>query len=302
MPEFDFIRYLNAKRSVDDRALNKDVLQTFSSTIQQLPQPIDILEIGAGMGTMCTRLIDWKVIQNARYTLLDNDAALLKKALEHLQTWSRLGGHQFHHENEITYIKNDDLSVYIEFAHADLQTHELPEGRPADVLIANAVLDLLDLKTALPRLFATLKPGGYFYFTINYDGETIFEPVMDAAWEEQVMTLYNRSMDQRIINGQPSGDSRTGRRLFREIPAAKGTILTAGSSDWAVFAQDEGYPEDEARFLEHILHFFERTLSAHPDLDQAQFAAWLAERRMQIKKGELVYIAHQFDFFGRVSD
>ena len=74
----------------------------------------------------------------------------------------------------------------------------------------------------------------------------------------------------------------------------------AGSSDWVVFAGPDGYPADEAYFLRFSLHFFEETLTNHPDLDAAAFADWLAQRHAQIDAAELVYIAHQLDFFGKV--
>ncbi|RME62615.1 MAG: class I SAM-dependent methyltransferase, partial [Caldilineae bacterium] len=32
--------------------------------------------------------------------------------------------------------------------------------------------------------------------------------------------------------------------------------------------------------------------------DQAAFRRWLETRQAQIEQGELVYFAHQFDFFG----
>ena len=60
------------------------------------------------------------------------------------------------------------------------------------------------------------------------------------------------------------------------------------------------YPAREAYFLYFILHFFETTLAGVPGLDPARLASWLAQRRAQVQRGELVYIAHQIDFCGRV--
>jgi hypothetical protein len=48
------------------------------------------------------------------------------------------------------------------------------------------------------------------------------------------------------------------------------------------------------------LHFFETSLTGQPELDQARFAGWLAQRRRKVEKAELVYIAHQMDFLVRV--
>ena len=59
-----------------------------------------------------------------------------------------------------------ELGGYLEAAH----------GALADVLIANAVLDLVDVPAVLPGLLRLLVPGGVYWFTINYDGESIFEP------------------------------------------------------------------------------------------------------------------------------
>ena len=88
--------------------------------------------------------------------------------------------------------------------------------------------------------------------------------------------------------------------MFAHLRLAKAQILAAGASDWVVHAIDGKYQYDEAYFLQFILHFFEESLSAHPGLDKAAFADWLSQRREQIQRGELVYIAHQMDFLARV--
>jgi len=168
------------------------------------------------------------------------------------------------------------------------------------MLIAHAFLDLIDVPAALPHLLALLRPGGLFYFTLNFDGVTIFEPALDPALDAQIERLYHETMDRRIVNGLPSGDSRTGRHLFAHLRGAGAQILAAGSSDWVVFPGPAGYPADEASFLHAILQTVERALHGHPELDAAQFAAWVAARREQVERAELTYIAHQIDVLGSV--
>jgi hypothetical protein len=56
------------------------------------------------------------------------------------------------------------------------------------------------------------------------------------------------------------------------------------------------YPADEEYFLHFILNFFESALNDQVELDSTAFKHWLAARRVQIERGELVYIAHQMDF------
>ena len=55
----DNARYLTAKTTVDDRALNRHVLAELRRLIPAAPR---VLEVGAGLGTMVARLIDWGAI------------------------------------------------------------------------------------------------------------------------------------------------------------------------------------------------------------------------------------------------
>jgi hypothetical protein len=152
----------------------------------------------------------------------------------------------------------------------------------------------------LPAIFSLLRPGGLFYFTIVFDGATILQPEIDPAFETYLEQLYHQTMDRRIINGQPSGDSRTGRHLFQHLPAAGAEILQVGSSDWVVFPGPAGYPADEAYFLHFIIHTIHTALKGHPGLDPAHLTGWITQRQAQIDAAELIYIAHQLDFAGRV--
>ena len=133
--------------------------------------------------------------------------------------------------------------------------------------------------------------------TINFDGVTSLEPVIDATLDEQIERLYHQSMDTRPTGG----DSQSGRHLFKHLRNAGAEILAAGASDWVVHALNGKYMDDEEYFLHFILHFFEESLTGKPGLDAAAFSDWLAKRHIQIERGELVYIAHQMDFLAGVS-
>ncbi len=286
-PTFSFPHYLASKKSVDDRALNRLVWERLDKELSSRDgtQPLEVLEIGAGIGAMCERVMEWGLLAHGNYTALDSEAENVAAARSRLAGW--LGN-------------NTGLSLVIEQADVfDFAARPREQAR-YDLLVAHAVLDLFDIPRALPRLLSVLKPGGLCYFTINFDGATIFEPTIDPALDAQIETLYHRSMDERITDGRSSGDSRSGRHLFHLLPAAGVEILAAGSSDWVVYGVDGRYPQGEAYFLQCILHFFESTLTGHPELDGPAFVAWLAARRRQITAGTLVYIAHQMDFVGRL--
>jgi SAM-dependent methyltransferase len=289
----DYARYLAAKTTVDDRALNRHVLTELRRLMPATPQ---VLEVGAGLGTMVARLMDWGAVGAGEYILLDADRQLLDGSRRWLRDWAAARG--LRSELLPDGLQVGDLRVRL--VHAELGRYlEAAHGALADVLIANAVLDLVDVPTVLPGLLRLLVPGGVYWFTINYDGETIFEP--GHPLDDQVMQAYHRDMDERIRYGRPAGHSRTGRRLFHYLRAAGTPALAAGSSDWVVSAGPDGhYPDDEAYFLRSILNTIQNALRSRQDrVEPADLADWLAVRGRQLDAGELVYIAHQLDFVGR---
>src|SRR5580693_3819425 len=186
-----YARYLAAKTTVDDRALNQHVLAELRR----------LMPAGGRRLLEDSRrwLRDWAAARDLRSDLLPDGLRVgdLRVRLEHAE----LGG-------------------YLEAEH----------GALADVLIANAVLDLVDVPAVLPGLLRLLVPGGVYWFTINYDGESIFAP--GHLHDVQLLQADHRDMDERVRYGRPAGDSRTGRRLFQYLRAAGAPALAAGSSDW----------------------------------------------------------------------
>jgi hypothetical protein len=144
-----------------------------------------------------------------------------------------------------------------------------------------------------------LKKPGLLYATINFDGLTLLEPAIDPEFDEQIQALYHRTMDERQVDGHPSGDSRTGRRLLGRLPRLGAHILAAGASDWVVFSGPHGYLCDEAHFLHFIVGTIDGALRGHAELDPARFTRWIEERRAQIERNELIYIAHQIDILAK---
>lgn len=299
---FTFPCYLAAKKTVDDRALNRSVWQALKDALAGPPEhaSLQVLEIGAGIGTMIERVLDWDLLRRADYTAIDASEENVAAALQRLPEWAKANGWSVQAQADGSLrLENGARQVTVRLETSDV--FEWITRQPAeqfDLLIAHAVLDLFDLQTALPRILGTLRPGGFFYFTLNFDGVTIFAPPLDPDFDEQVIAAYHQTMDERQVEGHPSGDSRTGRRLFHLLPAAGGEILNAGSSDWVVHARQGAYPADEAYFLHFILYFFEDSLAGRSELDPQRMAAWLAGRHAQVERGTLAYIAHQIDFFG----
>jgi SAM-dependent methyltransferase len=280
-----FARYLLAKRSVDDRALNQRVMDRLRAELEadSSDRPCELLDVGGGIGTMLDRLIDNGVIARGNYTLVDLDPALIAVAEEHLAGRTSAGF---------------DISCVTDDAVAFVTRHR--DIRNWDLVIAHAFLDLTDIEETVAQLASVVRPGGLLYLTINYDGLTSFLPELDPALDAQIARLYNADMHRPLADGTIPVGSRSGRTLLTALPNVGADVLEAGASDWIVFARDGAYPDQEADFLRHILGFVEDALTNHPELDPGSFQGWLAERHDQVDRGELIYIAHQLDVLARV--
>ena len=302
--DFSFTRYLAAKKSVDDRSLNRHVWDCLLGSLppSSRESPLKILEVGSGIGTMIERFIEWDLVGYAGYTAVDSSADNVELAIRRLESWALGRGMQVFRSAMDLALQDSNHSFQISFVRADLHKYlsSVADSQHWDLLVAHAFLDLMDVPTVLPGLFRILKPAGLFLMTINFDGVTILEPTIDPALDEQVLDLYHRTMDDRRIMGRPSGDSRTGRHLFHHLKSAGAEVLSSGASDWVVFAGSQGYPGDEAYFLHYLIHTIEQALAGHPELDRDRFEDWIRERDAQINRGELVLIAHQIDFCGKV--
>jgi SAM-dependent methyltransferase len=270
-----FIRYLAAKKTIDDRALNAHVWAEFARLTAGVNAP-RVLELGGGIGTMAERIALRGVLPGARYTLIDEQAAVIDAAR----------------------VRTSGLAFDIDCVAADARAFLRANVGAYDVVIAHAFLDLFRLADIVPLALGALRTGGVFYFSVNFDGATLFQPEIDAGYDDEIERLYHLSMDERITDGARSGDSRSGRHLFGHLRANGAAIVAAGASDWVVFAGSDGYADDDAYFLRCILGFFESSVGARPEIDAPRFYTWLARRHAQIDRAELAYIAHQLDFAG----
>lgn len=303
---YSFIRYLAAKKTVDDRSLNRHVRERLDGALRAREAfPLRVLELGCGIGTMLERLLDYGWLRRAVYRGLDLQEENIREAASRLERYAAASGaaiskspgallyHSYHSPAQ---------QVAVEMETIDLDDFLARErgGATWDLLLAHAFLDLVDLPPTLPRLFSLLPPGGLFYFTLNFDGATIFQPTIDPELDSHIEALYHRTMDERRGQGEPAGASLTGRHLFGQLKAAGAHLLAAGSSDWVVFPGDSGYPGDEAYFLHFIVETVRQALEGHSRLAPGRFEAWVQERHAQIERGELIYLAHQLDFFGQI--
>ena len=290
--DYSFPRYLLAKQTVDDRALNKDVINALRHHLPS--KPVSIIEVGAGIGTMLKRLVEWNLFCSGEYVLVDSMQENITYAWDWIPSWAAeaglsvetIGMNQLH-------LCDCTRDIQIRFQCADVFDFVKANQAPADILIAHAFLDLLPMPESLKSLFTLTK--GLAWLTINFDGVSSLLPSITPALDEKIERLYHASMDMRPTGG----DSRMGRKMFEYLHFENTEILAAGPSDWVVYPQNGNYPADEKYFLQFILHFFESSLKDCEELETNKFKQWLTRRQEQIDCGDLVYIAHQIDFLVR---
>lgn len=297
---YSYPRYLQSKKSVDDRALNQNVWSKFLEALSG-QKTLRILEVGGGIGATVRRIVrvlEERSPETIRYTFVDLTPENVREAISSLRTWARERGYDVAESTEQTWTRRD-LEVQINFVTADLfDVVTDHDGPPFDVVVGQAVLDLLPIPKAVRGLRSVLCEDGLLYLPLHFDGVTAFEPSIEPSLDADIERLYHESMSDAGQEGGREG-AISGRRLLAHLQSRGDQIVAAGGSDWVVVPRDGAYPEDEEYFLHHILHFIEDELSGHPGLDAAAFDKWMDKRRQQVEHGELIYIAHQLDVFAR---
>ncbi|MDG5759459.1 class I SAM-dependent methyltransferase [Natronococcus sp. A-GB1] len=302
--------YLEVKRTVDDRALNRRVLERFVAELDARSSPVRIVEIGAGIGTMIARLAAWDCLpEEVAYRAVDRDDESIRRARERVPEWLEGAGYAVERpedeRGETTLLARSDttrIEVTLEVADG----FEIEDR--ADAVIASAVLDIVDLERAMPAIEGLLEPDGLLYAPITFDGGTTFAP-RDPV-DDRIERRYHHHMDAV----RSAGGSRVGRELLWRLPDAGWSVLEAGGSDWVVRPRAEGsgaktgYPDGERTFLEGLLETIDGALaelagneldSELVDLVPGERRRWLERRRNELEREELVFVAHNLDVLAR---
>ncbi|KTG10104.1 hypothetical protein AUR64_10940 [Haloprofundus marisrubri] len=312
---YSFQRYLAAKERVDDRALHRPTLDAMTADLADLARSADtgderdsfgevrILDIGGGLGSMLRRLLDWNRLPDCvSYTLVDRDEASLERGRTRCVEWANESGYAVDESGEEAESTGDETNVdlvfstkteriAVSFVAADAFDFLAEAEETWDLVVAAAFLDIVDLDAALPAIFSALADGGRWYFPVTFDGETGFSPTTESDLETRILDAYHASMD---ASDRPGG-SHSGRELLSAVGEFGGEVLAAGGSDWVVTPP---YAGDEAYFLHHLLSFFEDSVGENREIDG--FSAWVEERHTAVERGELSFVAHHLDVYGRV--
>lgn len=280
-------RYLAAKRSVDERALSRRVRDELLDAIPAAPR---IVEVGCGTGVTVPRLLSWGVT-DFDYRGIDADAGVVAFARDVLPKELRRRGFDATSTPFGGHVGGASFRFEVGDALEELSSVS------ADLVVAQAFLDLVPLEPTVEAVETALSPGGLAYFPITFDGGTVFQP--DHPADDDVERAYHAAIDD-----DAGRDSRAGRHLIDLLRERDGSLVAVAPSDWVVRPRDGTYPADERFFLDRILGFVEEAVepgsaAADAAISGDAFGDWLAARRRQLADGDLVYVAHQYDLLYR---
>ena len=261
------VSYLEAKRRLDDRALNRTVLAAF---VDALPEDPTILEVGSGTATMPERLLEWGVIESGRWIAVDSHADAIEAGR------SRLAG-----RSDVS-VDGDSVTlggVKIEFAVADAFEYAAGLDSRVDAVVGSAFFDIVDADRAVSALGSVTD---LVYAPITYDGETAFEPGDDD--DDDVLSWYHEHMRTHRPGG-PDGGHRLGEALS--------TVIAAGPSPWKITPP---YRDGETVVTGHVLETIERSVGEVG----GDATAWATRRRQQLEAERLCYRAANVDLVGTI--
>ncbi|AZQ14421.1 class I SAM-dependent methyltransferase [Halorubrum sp. PV6] len=218
--EVDHATYLDAKRALDDRSLNRDVLDAFGAA---LPAEPTVLEVGAGTATMVERLVEWGVVDGGRWVAVDAHDAALAAGRDRLG--DRVG------DVAMTYRVADAFEFAAEAAEA---------GERFDAVVGCAFFDVVDAAPAVDALSAVAPVA---YAPITYDGETTLAPADPA--DDAVLAAYHRHMRDRRPGGPDGAEA---------LADAAAETVASGPSAWRI---EPPYSPGDRTVLAHLLDTIE---------------------------------------------
>ncbi|MFD1587351.1 hypothetical protein ACFR9U_10170 [Halorientalis brevis] len=284
--------YLTAKRSVDDRALNRRVLDRVTTFLDERDAP-DVLEVGAGTGAMVARALAWDLLPDGTaYTAIEIDPDSVALARETVRAAARAADYRISEQaaEEVRLVR-DDREITVTVREADAFAFVERAERTWDLLIGAAFADLVGA-SAVERLLGAV-PDGACYFPITFDGMTRFHPAADPAFDALIERRYHATMNDGALGSQ------AGRRLVSELKGAGWDVPAVGGADWTIHPTGGTYPEGEGYVLHYLLETIASAVDDQPDVDGERLEQWLTRRHRQVTDGELLFVAHNLDVFGQ---
>ncbi|AFK18860.1 SAM-dependent methyltransferase [Haloferax mediterranei ATCC 33500] len=293
-----FVRYLHAKETVDDRALHRPTLAHLIDLLEERAEshpdePLRVVSVGSGTGSMCRRLLSWGVFDahdEIKYIMVDRKQGMADQAAAAFAEWSHGAGWTAEPTTDGFRIERHGRRVSLTYVTSDLFEAMTVLPKAIDLVIAHAVVDILPLRRAVESLLSRLTDEGILYAPVTFDGRTSFRPAHEA--DDEIIAAYHETM-----RGDERAGPDTGSDLFSVLPSLGAPVVAAGGSDWVVHPPHD---DDERVFLDRILGFVEESVIESDRVDDETLDHWLKARHGQLASDELAYIAHNVDVLAQL--
>jgi glycosyltransferase involved in cell wall biosynthesis len=193
-------------------------------------EPIDVVDLGAGSGSTLRALAP-RLGPRQRWTLIDNDAALLAHARRRLAEWADAA----EDDDDLLLLRKGPLRIEARCAVHDLAREPVPSSAAAaDLIVASALFDLVGAGW-LERFLAGLQRArAPLYARLVYDGAFSFSPPHPA--DDAVVQAFSRHQGTDKGFGPALGPGAAD-ALERSADSA-GWRSTSGQSPWRLGPSD----------------------------------------------------------------
>ncbi|WP_284012781.1 class I SAM-dependent methyltransferase [Halobaculum litoreum] len=288
--EGDDVAYLEAARTVDERAHSDAADGAFRAALAEAGRDggARVLEAGAGTCGVLRRLLAAEALPAGEWVAVDTDERVLAAGRERLCAAARAAGRGVETEGScVTLGSADGGRLAVRFRVDDARV--VADGGGFDGVVARSFADLLAPDDVL-ALVRTAAPDGWYHLPLTFDGETRFAPPHPA--DDAVVDAFHGTMRNR---------GRAATLLADRFAEAGAAPTVDAPSDWVVEGDGSGgYPADEATFLRTVLDTVVAAVGEAGGVADATLAAWREAREEQFRRGELGYVAANRDLFGRV--
>lgn len=270
-----FPDYLEAKRAADERARDQRTFELFLESLRSNPVP-RVLDVGTGTGAMARRLVTALPESDCEVIGIDTSSEGIAAA------------HQAGEKYDPNRLRFENISLF-----SSEVEHTL---RPLTAITAHSFVDEFPPELFLRTCGRLLDGEGMLYTSLTYNGRTEFWPQsIDADYERRLLSLYDRSMDERTYNGEATGGSRGASRLLAAAEAHDFAIVSFGGSDWCIQPRNSEYRGGDERLLNGMVDFVANEANKHEEMDESRTEAWRNERKAHVRERRLRLLVHHLD-------
>ncbi|MFC6786815.1 hypothetical protein [Halobaculum halobium] len=333
--EGDDVTYLEAARTVDERAHSDDATAAFRAALREADHAGDgdtddgdrgdesdgtdgtgvrVLEAGAGTCGMLRRLLADDVLPAGEWVAVDTDERVLSTAHDRLRADALDAGYAVERGdadgnrvgNGGSYRDSDgDSSGYRDSDAIELRRPGCARSLRVRFAVADARAVAAEggFDGVVARSFADL--------LAPEDVLALLRSAAPDGWYHLPLTFDGET---RFAPDHPADDAvvdafhatmrnrgRAATRLADRFTEAGTPPTVDARSDWTVEGNEAGtYRADEATFLRTILDTVVASVRASERVPAATLADWAETREEQLGRGSLRYVARNRDLFGRV--